>query len=139
MLGSVSSASAGTAQVWSGASMKSYSQAGASQFFNSIDTTGSGTITKAQFEQSLKTSKLPQYAQGVSTSDLWSKLDLKGTGSVTKQDFLSGLKSVRNANHKKHTDNDLDSQKQTVNDSLNELNSLVKKSKTSSQSVNVVI
>lgn len=128
MLNSISSLGIDTSQVWSGASMQNYSQSGASNFFNSVDTNRSGSITQSQFEQALKTNQLPAYAKSLSPTEIWSKLDPKGTGSVTKQDFLSGLKTLSASKHKKHHNNAGESPSQTINNSLKSLNSLPTKS-----------
>lgn len=129
MLGSVSSMGGG-AQVWSGASMQNYSHSGASQFFNSIDTTGKGSISQAEFEQSLKSAQLPKYAQGLSPSELWSKIDPAGAPTVSKQDFLKGLSELRSSKYKNHKPKEAtESPFQTILSSLGSINSLSNDSK----------
>lgn len=83
-----------TPQVWSGASMRTTSSQKMANLFDQIDTSGSGTITKAQFEQAFQTMSPPQAAQQAGADALWAKLDPNGTGSVSKQDFVSGMQSA---------------------------------------------
>ena len=82
-------------QVWSGASGSSGTNRSPklSNLFDKIDTSGSGSITKAQLEDAMKTMKLPGL-QGMTADQIFAKLDPNGTGSVSKQDFVSGMQSM---------------------------------------------
>lgn len=94
--------SASTPQVWSGASMRTTSSQKMSNLFDQIDTSGSGTITKAQFEQAFQTMNPPQAAQQAGADAIWAKLDPNGTGSVSKQDFVSGMSSAMSQLRQQH-------------------------------------
>ncbi len=94
---------AATPQSWSGASARTTSSQKMSNLFDQIDTTGSGTITKAQFEQAFQSMNPPKAAQQAGADAIWAKLDPNGTGSVSKQDFISGMKSaMAQARHHHH-------------------------------------
>ncbi|OIQ70426.1 EF hand [mine drainage metagenome] len=62
--------------------------------FAKIDTSGSGTISKSQFEQSFQSLKMPQAFKTMGADAIFAKLDPNGTGSVSKQDFVNGMKSL---------------------------------------------
>lgn len=81
-------------QIWSGASMRTTSSQKMASLFDQIDTSGSGSITKAQFEQAFQSMNPPKAAQQAGADVIWAKLDPNGTGSVSKQDFISGMKSA---------------------------------------------
>lgn len=81
-------------QVVSGASMRMPPSQKMSQLFDKIDTSGSGTITKAQFEQAFQTMNPPGRFKSMGADAVWNQLDPNGTGSVSKQDFMNGMKNV---------------------------------------------
>jgi hypothetical protein len=87
-------AGAGAAQAMSGASMRMPPAQKMANVFAQIDTSGSGTITKAQFEQSFQNLKMPRAFQTMGADAIFAKLDPNGTGSVSKQDFVNGMKSL---------------------------------------------
>lgn len=94
---------AATPQVWSGASARTTPSQKMASLFDQIDTAGSGTITKAQFEQAFQTMNPPKAAQQAGADSIWAKLDPNGTGSVSKQDFVSGMKTAMSqARHHHH-------------------------------------
>ncbi len=62
--------------------------------FQQIDTTGSGSITKAQFEQAFQTMNLPPALKTQGADAIFAKLDPNGTGSVSKQGFVKGMTSI---------------------------------------------
>jgi hypothetical protein len=99
-----------------------------SNLFDKIDTSGSGTITKAQFEQAFQTMNPPKGVQQAGADAVWAKLDLNGTGSVSKQDFVSGMTSqmsqLRHGHHHGGAKTNSQAPSQTVNASLNILNTL---------------
>ena len=84
---------AAAAQAMSGASMPKSPTQKMSNLFDSIDTSGSGSITKAQFEQAFQTQNPPKAFQQEGADAVWAKLDPNGTGSVSKQDFVTGMTS----------------------------------------------
>ena len=81
-------------QVWSGASVRMPPAQKMSNLFDKIDTSWSGTITKAQFEQAFQTMNPPAGIKAMGADAVFAKLDPNGTGSVSKQDFVSGMKSL---------------------------------------------
>ena len=87
-------AGAGMAQAMSGASMRMPPAQKMASVFAKIDATGSGTITKSQFEQSFQNLKMPQAFKAMGADAIFDKLDPNGTGSVSKQDFVNGMKSL---------------------------------------------
>ena len=82
---------AAAAQAMSGASMRMPPAQKMSNLFDKIDTSGSGTITKAQFEQAFQAMNPPKGVQAAGADAICAKLDPNGTGSVSKQDFVSSM------------------------------------------------
>ena len=78
----------------SGASSSGPPQQKMSDLFDSIDTTGSGSITKSQFEQAFQSKNPPAVFQKQGADAIFAALDPSGTGSVSKQDFVSGMKQL---------------------------------------------
>ena len=70
------------------------SQQKISSLFNQIDSSGSGHITKAQFEQAFNKLNLPSNVKGIGPEAAYSKLDPSGTGVVTKKDFIAGMETL---------------------------------------------
>jgi hypothetical protein len=87
-------AGAGGAHAMSGASMRMPPAQKMANVFAQIDTSGSGTISKSQFEQSFQNLKMPQAFKAMGADAIFAKLDPNGTGSVSKQDFVDGMKSL---------------------------------------------
>jgi len=85
----------------SGASPAAPPQQKMANLFNAIDTTGSGSITKAQFEQAFQSKSPPGVFKQQGADAIFAALDPNGTGSVSKSDFISGMtqlmKSLRAA------------------------------------------
>jgi len=81
-------------QVMSGASMRQPPAQRMGNLFNKIDSSGSGTITKAQFEQAFQSMNPPQGLKSMGADAIFSQLDPNNTGSVDKQQFVSGMKQV---------------------------------------------
>ena len=75
----------------SGASSRMSPSQKFSNAFDQIDTSGSGTITKSQFEQAFSSLKMPASVRNQGADAIFSKLDPSNSGSVSKQDFISGL------------------------------------------------
>jgi len=87
-------AGAGKVQAMSGASMRMPPAQKMANVFAKIDTSGSGSISKSQFEQSFQNLKMPQAFKAMGADAIFGKLDPSGTGSVSKQDFVNGMKSL---------------------------------------------
>jgi Ca2+-binding EF-hand superfamily protein len=87
------SASSGLHAV-SGASTAGPPQQKMSDLFSSIDTSGSGSITQAQFDQAFQTKNPPAVFQNQGANAIFSALDPNGTGSVSRQDFVSGMSKL---------------------------------------------
>jgi hypothetical protein len=78
----------------SGASSSGPPQQKMSSLFDSIDTSGSGTITQAQFNQAFQSQNPPAVFQQQGANAIFSQLDPNGTGSVSKQDFVSTMSGL---------------------------------------------
>ncbi len=78
----------------SGASAGMPPQQKMSNLFNSIDSSGSGSITQAQFDQAFQTLNPPAVFQQQGSAAVFSALDPAGTGSVSKQDFVNGMSQL---------------------------------------------
>jgi hypothetical protein len=65
-----------------------------SNLFQKIDSSGTGRITKAQFEQAFNTLNLPESVKGIGHEAAFSKLDPNGTGVVSKQEFIRGMETL---------------------------------------------
>lgn len=73
-----------------------------SDLFQKIDTGGSGSITKAQFEQAFQNTNPPAGFKAMGADAIFNKLDPNGTGSVSKQDFVNGMKTLMTQAHHHH-------------------------------------
>jgi hypothetical protein len=78
----------------SGASSSGPPQQKMSSLFDSIDTSGSGSITQAQFEQAFQSKNPPAVFQNQGADAIFSQLDPGGTGSVSKSDFVSKMSQL---------------------------------------------
>jgi hypothetical protein len=78
----------------SGASTGAPPQQKMSNLFDSIDTTSSGSITQAQFEQAFQSKSPPAVFQKQGADAIFTALDPAGTGSVSKQDFVSTMSKL---------------------------------------------
>ena len=87
-------ASASGLHTVSGASSSGPPQQKMSNLFDSIDTTGSGTITQAQFEQAFQTKNPPVVFQKQGADAIWTALDPSGSGTVSKQNFVSTMSQL---------------------------------------------
>jgi len=65
-----------------------------SSLYQQIDSSGSGRITKAQFEQAFNKLNLPESVKGLGQEAAFNKLDPNGTGTVSKQDFIRGMETL---------------------------------------------
>jgi hypothetical protein len=78
----------------SGASYGAPPQQKMSNLFDSIDTSGSGSITQSQFEQAFQTKNPPAVFQQQGADAIFASLDPTGSGSVSKQDFVSTMSGL---------------------------------------------
>jgi hypothetical protein len=62
--------------------------------FQQMDTSGSGRISKAQFDQSFSNLSLPISVKEMGKDAVFAKLDPNGTGTVTKQEFIQGMEPL---------------------------------------------
>ena len=85
---------AGGMHAVSGASSSGPPQQKMSSLFDSIDTSGSGSITKAQFDQAFQSKNPPAVFQKQGADATFASLDPGGTGSVSKQDFVAGMSKL---------------------------------------------
>ena len=119
-------------QVVSGASMRMPPSQKMANLFQQIDTSGSGTISKAQFEQAFQRLNPPPAIKAMGADAVFSKLDPNGAGSVLKQDFVNGMKSmVTHGHHQRDGANAVQGSAsqgaaitQTLANSLNALNAV---------------
>lgn len=96
-----------------------------SNLFQQIDTSGSGTISKAQFEQAFQSMNPPSGFKAMGADAIFNQLDPKGTGKVSKENFVNGMKSlmeqIRHHPKSEQSHSSL-SPAQTLSNSLNALN-----------------
>jgi len=85
---------AGGMHAVSGASSSGPPQQKMSSLFDSIDTSGSGSITQAQFDQAFQGKNPPAVFQKQGADAIFASLDPNGTGSVSKQDFVAGMSKL---------------------------------------------
>jgi hypothetical protein len=85
---------AGAMHAVSGASTSGPPQQKMSNLFDSIDTSGSGSITQSQFDQAFQTKNPPGVFQKQGADAIFAALDPSGTGSVSKADFVSGMSKL---------------------------------------------
>jgi Ca2+-binding EF-hand superfamily protein len=78
----------------SGASSGAPPQQKMSNLFDAIDTSGSGSITQAQFEQAFQTQNPPAVFQNQGAQAIFASLDPTGSGSVSKRDFVSTMSGL---------------------------------------------
>jgi len=115
----------GAPQAMTGASMRMPPSQKMSNLFDQIDTSGSGTITKQQFEQAFQSMNPSKGFQKMGADAIWAKLDPNGTGSVSKQDFVSGMTTMMSQmHHHHHGQESAQSAAQTVGSSTSSLSSL---------------
>jgi Ca2+-binding EF-hand superfamily protein len=65
-----------------------------SNLFDSIDTSGLGSITQSQFEQAFQTQNPAAVFQKQGADAIFASLDPTGSGSVSKQDFVSTMSGL---------------------------------------------
>lgn len=85
---------AGGMHAMSGASYSGPPQQKMSSLFDAIDSSGSGSITQAQFDQAFQSKNPPAVFQNQGADAIYAKLDPGGTGSVSKADFVSTMSQL---------------------------------------------
>jgi hypothetical protein len=80
--------------VMSGASAGSPPQQKMTSLFDQIDSSGSGSISQAQFLQAFQTMNPPAVFQNQGADAIFSALDPSGSGSVSKPDFVSTMSKL---------------------------------------------
>jgi hypothetical protein len=81
-------------QAMSGASMRAPPAQKMANLFAKIDTSGAGSITKAQFMQAFQTMKPTAGFVAMGADAVYAALDPSRSGSVSKQAFVSGMTSL---------------------------------------------
>ncbi|MDD5300316.1 MAG: EF-hand domain-containing protein [Gallionella sp.] len=122
---------AGASQAMTGASMRMPPAQKMANLFDKIDSSGTGSISKAQFEQAFSTLKPPSEFKSMGASAVFAKLDPNGTGSVSKQDFKNGMTQMmsqirqqRLHNYESAAQTSAPAPKQTIDASLSGLNQM---------------
>lgn len=89
-------------QTMSGASMRMPPQQKMSDLFQLIDTSGTGSITRSQFENAFNNMNTPSAFKAIGLDAAWAKLDPSGSGQVSKQDFIAAMKTMMTHGHRRH-------------------------------------
>jgi Ca2+-binding EF-hand superfamily protein len=82
------------AHTTTGASPRLPPQQKMSNLFNRIDTTGSGSISQAQFSQAFQTMNPPSVFKAQGANAIWTQLDPNNSGSVSQADFVNIMKGL---------------------------------------------
>ena len=78
-------------QAMTGASARMPPAAKMASLFEKIDSSGAGSISKAQFIQAFQTMKPTAGFRAMGPDAVFSALNPSGSGAVTKADFVSGM------------------------------------------------
>ncbi len=62
--------------------------------YRQIDTAGTGSITRSQFQQAFANTAPPAAIKAMGVEAAFKKLDPQGTGVVTRQDFIKGMSNL---------------------------------------------
>lgn len=123
---------AGAPHAMTGASMRMPPAQKMANLFDQIDTSGSGSVTKAQFEQAFSKLNPPSGFKSMGADAVFAKLDTNGTGSVSKQDFINGMTQLmsqirqqRHQHHESAAQAPAPAPTQTIDASLNNLSQMV--------------
>ncbi|MBI5437646.1 MAG: EF-hand domain-containing protein [Nitrosomonadales bacterium] len=97
--------------------------------FSQIDTSGSGSITRAQFDLAFNTLNPPSGFKSMGADAVFAQLDPNNSGLVSKRDFKNGMlqmmAQIRQQRHEPAAQATAPAPAQTIDASLNELNQLV--------------
>ena len=124
------SASTSASQIFSGASARMPASQKMSNLFDQIDTSGSGSITQAQFDQAFSSLNPPKDFKAAGADAIWSQLDPNNTGSVSKQDFVNTMTSIMRQmrtghHHDSGASSSAQSPSQTISASASSIQSLL--------------
>jgi len=64
------------------------------QMFQSMDSSGAGSISKSQFQSAFDSLNLPSKVKSLGADAIFNRLDPTGTGNVGRQDFITGIKTL---------------------------------------------
>ena len=78
----------------SGASMHKSPSQKMANLFDTMDSSGTGAITKTQLEEAFQTQNPPPGFKAMGADAIFAKLDPNNTGSVSQADFVSGMTSL---------------------------------------------
>ena len=78
-----------TGASWSGPPQQKFSS-----LFDSIDTAGSGSITKSQFQTAFQTKSPPAAFKQLGVDAVYAQLDPKGSGQISKSTFVSVMSGL---------------------------------------------
>jgi hypothetical protein len=95
-----------------------------SNLFDSIDTSGSGSINQSQFEAAFQTKNPPAVFQNQGAQAIYASLDPNGTGGVSKQDFVSTMSGLMASLRADPTAQSASSPADTLTASLQALNQI---------------
>ena len=84
----------GMGQVTAGASRQMSMNQRMGELFNKMDSAGTGSISKSQFDAAFSSLHLPTRLKTMGAAAVFSHLDPQGTGKVSQQDFVKGMKSI---------------------------------------------
>jgi hypothetical protein len=87
-------AAAATPHVWSGASPSMAPTQKMTALFQGIDASGSGSITRAQFDQAFQTQNPPSGFKAMGADAIFNSIAPAGSSTVSKQDFVQGMTSL---------------------------------------------
>ena len=92
--GIASSSASSALHAVSGASSGAPPQQKMANLFDSIDSSGSGSITQSQFARAFQSKNPPAVFQKQGADAIFASLDPTGTGQVSKQDFVSTMSKL---------------------------------------------
>jgi Ca2+-binding EF-hand superfamily protein len=91
---SVSGVGGVSPMIMSGASMRMPPQQKMTNLYNMIDTAGTGSISKSQFQTAFQTLNPPAPFKRAGVDAVFAQLDPNNTGSVSKADFIAGMQRL---------------------------------------------
>ena len=83
-----------TAMAVTGASGALPPQQKMANLYDQIDTAGTGSITRSQFQTAFETLKPPAVFRQAGVDAVFSKLDPNGSGQVSRADFIKGMQAL---------------------------------------------
>jgi Ca2+-binding EF-hand superfamily protein len=123
-MSAISSIGGSMAPIMTGASPSMPPQQKMSNLFDSIDTSGSGSITQSDFTQAFQNLNPSRPFKLAGADAVWSALDTSKSGSVSKSQFVSGMTSLMQSLREASANGSLQSAAQTAQGSLAALGNL---------------